>query len=114
MDIKTEHKEGILVFHLDGNLLGEHANAPVMEKLKESLDAGNNKVLFNLQDLKFINSTGLGMLLTALTKTRNAGGEMTLVNIPEQMNKLLVMTKLLDIFSINTSEEEGISFLKKA
>ena len=114
MDIKTEQKEGALVFYLNGNLLGEHANAPVMEKLKESLEAGNNKVLFNLSDLKFINSTGLGMLLTALTKTRNAGGEMTLTNVPEQMNKLLVMTKLKDIFNVHENEAAGLSFLQKA
>jgi anti-sigma B factor antagonist len=114
MDIKTEQKEGVLVFYLNGNLLGEHANAPVMEKLKAGLEVGNNKVLFNLTDLKFINSTGLGMLLTALTKTRNAGGELTLTNVPEQMNKLLVMTKLKDIFNIQADEESGINFLKSA
>jgi anti-sigma B factor antagonist len=114
MDIKTEQKEGVLVFYLNGNLLGEHANAPVMEKLKASLEAGNNKVLFNLSELKFINSTGLGMLLTALTKTRNAGGELTLTNVPEQMNKLLVMTKLKDIFNIHADEDSGMSFLKSA
>lgn len=112
MDIKTDLKEGVLVFYLDGNLLGEHANAPVMDKLKENLEAGNNKVLFNLSTLKFINSTGLGMLLTALTKARNAGGELTITNVPEQMDKLLVMTKLKAIFNIHDSEEAGIGFLK--
>ena len=114
MDIKTEQKEGVLVFFLNGNLLGEHANAPVMEKLKASIDEGNKKVLFNLGELKFINSTGLGMLLTALSKTRNAGGEMTLTNVPDQMNKLLVMTKLKDVFNVHESEEAGIAFLQNA
>ncbi len=114
MDIKTELKDGVLVFYLNGNLLGEHANAPVMEKLKSSIEEGNNKVLFNLSDLKFINSTGLGMLLTALTKTRNASGEMTLTNVPEQMSKLLVMTKLKDIFNLHENEAAGIAFLQNS
>lgn len=114
MDIKTEQKQGVLVFYLNGNLLGEHANEPVMETLRNNLEAGHNKVLFNLAELKFINSTGLGMLLTALTKTRNAGGELTLTNVPEQMSKLLVMTKLKDIFNVHESEASGLDFLKSA
>ncbi|MCS6819775.1 MAG: STAS domain-containing protein [Chitinophagales bacterium] len=112
MEIKTELKDDVLIFYLNGNLLGEHANAPVMQKLKETIESGKNKILFNLSELKFINSTGLGMLLTALTKARNAGGELTLTNVPEQMNKLLIMTKLKDIFNIHPDEKSGLEFLK--
>lgn len=66
--MNKEIKEGVLVITLEGNLLGEHSNAPVMAMIKESLDAGNKKVLFNLARMQFINSTGLGMLLTAVSK----------------------------------------------
>lgn len=109
--MKNELKNGILVISLDGNLLGEHSNAPVMELLKSNLDTGTKKVLFNLSEMKFINSTGLGMLMTALTKTRNAGGELALCGIPDQMKKLLQMTKLESLFPVHADEGAAISFL---
>jgi len=70
-----------------------------MEMIKKSIDAGHKKVLFNLSGMKFINSTGLGMLLTAVSKVRNAGGELALCDLPEQMKKLLQMTKL-EVYSL--------------
>src|SRR4051812_25269881 len=110
--MKNEVKDGVLVIYLEGNLLGEHTNGPVLELIKQSLEAGNKKVLFNLADMKFINSTGLGMLLTAVSKTRNSGGELALCALPEQMKKLLQMTKLESVFNVKASEAEGVSFLK--
>lgn len=111
MEIKKELKDGVAVIYLSGNLLGENANGPVLDYLKEQLDAGNKKVLFNLTDLKFINSTGLGMLMTAIARVRNAGGEMYLCNVPEIMTKILKMMKLDSTFPIAASEQEAVTHL---
>jgi anti-sigma B factor antagonist len=110
--MKNELKDGVLVITLEGNLLGEHTNNPVIDFLKEQIEKGNKKILFNLGEVKFVNSTGLGMLLTAITKTRSAGGEMTLSNLPDQMKKLLQMTKLENIFNAQSDEAAGIAYLK--
>ena len=110
--MKNEIKDGVLVISLEGNLLGEHTNAPVMEIIKENLESGHKKVVFNLAEMKFINSTGLGMLLTAVTKTRNAGGEMALCSLPEQMKKLLQITKLESVFHTKPDETSAIAYLK--
>ena len=112
--MKHETKDGVLVISLEGNLLGEHTNAPVMELIKQSIEGGNKKVLFNLSEMKFINSTGLGMLLTAVSKTRNAGGELALCALPDQMKKLLQMTKLEGVFHSKPDEASAITFLKGA
>ncbi|MBP6731688.1 MAG: STAS domain-containing protein [Chitinophagales bacterium] len=110
--MKNEIKDGVLVISVEGNLLGEHSNAPVMEMIQNAIAGGNKKVLFNLAEMKFINSTGLGMLLTAVSKTRNAGGEVALCSLPEQMTKLLHMTKLGSAFIVKANEEEALTFLK--
>ena len=112
--MKNELKDGVLVITLEGNLLGEHSNAPGLALIKENVDAGNKKVCFNLARMQFINSTGLGMLLTAVSKTRNAGGEVVLCSLPEQMRKLLQMTKLEGAFVVKTTEDEAIAHLKGA
>ncbi len=111
MEIKKEVKNGIAVIYLSGNLLGENANGPVLDYLKQQLEEGNKKVLFNLSDLKFINSTGLGMLMTAIARTRNAGGEMYLCNVPEIMTKILKMMKLDSTFPTAASEQEAVARL---
>ncbi len=111
MEIKKEVKDGIAVIYLSGNLLGENANGPVLDFLKQQLDAGNKKVLFNLTDLRFINSTGLGMLMTAVARVKNAGGEMYLCNVPEIMTKILKMMKIEATFPIAASEQEAVAQL---
>lgn len=111
MEIKKEVKDGVAVIYLSGNLLGENANGPVLDYVKEQLEGGVKKVLFNLTDLKYINSTGLGMLMTSLAKVKNAGGEMYLCNVPELMTKILKMMKLESAFSISASEEEAVKSL---
>ena len=110
--MKNEIKDGVLVISLEGNLLGEHTNAPVMELIKKNIEDGNKKVVFNLAEMKFINSTGLGMLLTAVTKTRNAGGELALCSLPDQMKKLLQITKLESVFNTQPDEASAIAWLK--
>lgn len=110
--MKNELKDGVLVISLEGNLLGENTNGPVMDLIKQNIEAGTKKVLFNLADMKFINSTGLGMLMTALSKTRNAGGELALCGLPEQMRKLLQMTKLETLFPVYGDEAAALTFLK--
>jgi anti-sigma B factor antagonist len=111
MEIKKEVKDGVAIIYLSGNLLGENANGPVLEYLKTQLDGGIKKVLFNLTDLKYINSTGLGMLMTAIARVKNAGGQMYLCNVPELMTKILKMMKLESTFPIATSEEEAVQSL---
>jgi|JI10StandDraft_1071094.scaffolds.fasta_scaffold110669_2 anti-sigma B factor antagonist len=112
MEIRKEVKEGVVVIYLTGNLLGEHANGPVLDFVKQNIEAGNKRVLFNLTDLKFINSTGLGMLMTSLARVRNAGGELILCNLPEIMTKLLKMMKLDTTFLIASDEADAIDRLK--
>jgi anti-sigma B factor antagonist len=109
MEIKKEVKDGVAVIYLSGNLLGENANGPVLEYLKEQIESGTKKVVFNLTDLKFINSTGLGMLMTAMARVKNAGGEMYLCNVPEIMTKILKMMKLDTTFNIAQSEQAAVS-----
>ncbi len=111
MEIRKELKDGITIIYLSGNLLGENANGPVLDYLKAQLEAGHKKVLFNLTDLKFINSTGLGMLMTAIARVRNAGGEMYLCNVPEMMTKILKMMKLDSTFPTAATEPEAVSHL---
>lgn len=111
MEISRIIESGITILSLSGNLLGEKDAAPIMEAVSKSLDHKSNRFVLDLGDMKYINSTGLSVLLTVLTKSRNAGGEMVIINIPEQLSNLLKITKLSDVFPQASSKEEAIASL---
>ncbi len=115
MEINKKIDQGILTVYLTGNLLGEHANGPVLELVRENLAEGVNKMVFSLKDVKFINSTGFGMFMSALARVRNAGGELILAEVPDNVQKLMNMMKLESIFLISATEldaTERLALLK--
>ena len=111
MEINSSVKENNVFIQLNGNLLGENANGPVLDFIKEKLAAHKNFAI-DLSDVKYINSTGLGMFISAQVRINNAGGKLALYNMPENILKLLKMMKLDATFLIVNSEEDAINALK--
>jgi anti-sigma B factor antagonist len=111
--MKSENKDGVLVIFLEGNVLGEHIKGSIMDLIHSNIEAGNKKLIFNMADMKYIDSIGLGALLSAVSKVRTAGGVTVLCNLPDQMTKLLKMTKLESAFNQQPNEEGAIAFLSK-
>jgi len=109
--ISTSDKH-IVIYHLDGNLIGETDGLAMTESLNEKLEEGFKQIIINLSDLQHINSSGLGVLITLLTKARKVGGEVVLANPSTYIQNLLLITKLNTIFQIHTSTEEAIEAYK--
>jgi len=68
--------------------------------------------IIDISELRYINSSGIGVLITILTKFRNKGGEVYLMNPSESVSKLLLITKLNAIFQIIKSEEDVLKKIK--
>ena len=98
---------------LSGNLLGEKDTTPILDSINVSLENDSFKFIVDLEELKYINSTGLSVLLTILTKSRNANGDLVLINLPEQLVSLLQITKLSDVLPQAASVEDAKSLFKK-
>lgn len=98
MEINRISEGNITVLSLKGNLLGEKDSEPILKTVENSIDNGSNLFAIDLKELQYINSTGLSVLLTILTKSRNAGGNICIYNVPEQLQKLLTMTQLDKVF----------------
>jgi anti-sigma B factor antagonist len=110
---KHELIDGLLVINFAGDLIGEQSGPELMEVINDRI---NDKVLFaaiDISDIRYINSSGIGVLITILTKFRNKGGEVILVNPSEHVKKLLVITKLNAIFTIVNTLEEAKATIKK-
>jgi len=104
--------DNILILTLKGDLIGENNGPELVNVVNDQLHDNVNLCAVDLSDVRYMNSSGIGVLITLLTKFRNQEGEMILVKPSEKIEKLLLITKLNNIFSIVESKEEAIELLK--
>ncbi len=112
MNYEKELIDNTLILKLAGDLIGENNGPGLVEVLNQYISKGVNKCIIDVSDVRYMNSSGIGLLITILTKLRNKEGEVVLLNPSEQVKKLLVITKLNNIFSIFDTKEEALQHLK--
>lgn len=108
MEFKHEIKGNTLVLKLTGDLIGEDNGAAIIGVVVEALQQRVASCLVDISGLRYINSSGIGVLITILTKFRNKNGEVYLMKPSESVQKLLVITKLNNIFHMVQTESEVI------
>ena len=113
MIFEQEIKENLLILRLSGDLIGEDNGANILDKVNTAIQDNLRICVIDISKLRYINSSGIGVLITILTKFRNKGGEVYLMKPSETVQKLLVITKLNAIFQIVQNEEEVFKTAKK-
>ena len=113
MIFEHETKDNILTFKLSGDLIGEDNGTNLLEIVNNAIQQKVLSCVIDISKLRYINSSGIGVLITILTKFRNKGGEVYLMRPSESVQKLLVITKLNAIFQIIQSEAELLKVVKK-
>lgn len=103
------HTSDTGTFVLSGNLIGETDGINITESFMEQLDHGVRNFVLDLSSLQHINSSGLGVFITLLTKARKVGGEVALAGPSSYIRNLLMITKLNTIFHIHASVEEALT-----
>jgi len=91
---------------MEGDLIGDEVGSIIAELVSDSVEAGIKTVVIDLEKVRYISSSGLGLLITLLTKMKNAGGELFLTAPSEHVKKLLLITKLNGIFKVVESVKE--------
>lgn len=104
--------DGILYLRLTGDLIGSPDSQQILQIVNEYLGDAIQFCAIDLSAVRFINSTGIGVLVSVLTKFRNQGGELVLINPSEQLQKLLLITKLNAIFTIAADDVSAAEQLK--
>jgi len=103
-----ENNQNISIFYLEGEIIEKTQALDLITKVEELLEANKNKIIFNLKALKYINSTGLSVIISLFTKCRNANGELILAEESNKVKELMVMTKLNSIFTVKKNTEEAL------
>ena len=81
----------------------------IRNKVREILKEGGKKIILNLGDVNYIDSSGIGELVSTFTTVTNAGGQLKLLNLTKKIQELLAITKLLTVFSVYQSEQEAVA-----
>ena len=108
MNFSVDERYNAVVISLKGNVMGGPDGAGMLEQLHELKDAGKKHIVVDLSKVKFMNSSGLGMLISGMTTMRNAGGDLRLTNAAERIRSLLIITKLITVFKHFDSVDEAV------
>lgn len=109
MKIDETFLDDVVVLELSGKIMGGPDATLLNDKLHEYIEGGKTKIIADLKKVNWMNSSGLGILIGGLTTMRNNGGDLKLINIPDRIQSLLMITKLLTVFESFDSLEQAIA-----
>ena len=89
---------GVTIVDLSGRIVLGDGSTALRDLVRNLISAGNKKILLNLRNVDYIDSSGLGELVSAFTSMRSQGGELKLLNLTKRVRALLQITKLLTVF----------------
>ena len=113
MQIAERESGAVTVLDLSGKItLGEDGNL-LKDKLQSLLHQNKKNILFNLAQVSYVDSAGLGAIVSAYTTVTREGGSLKLANVTKKLQDLLSITKLLTVFETFDSEEEALRSYKK-
>ncbi len=98
----------VTVVDFSGKITLGEGSALVRKTVRALLEEQKTKLLIDLGDVDYIDSAGIGELVTAFTAVKNRGGELKLLNLTRKVKDLLQITKLYTVFDVHSSETEAI------
>jgi anti-sigma B factor antagonist len=97
---------------MNGRITLGEGSVILREAVKDLIAKGQKKILLNLGDVTYIDSSGIGELVSAFTSVRNQGGELKLLNLTKKVHDLLQITKLYTVFDIKDDEASAVQSYK--
>jgi anti-sigma B factor antagonist len=111
MSLKAVSREvgGVTVIDLDGRITLGDGSALLRDLIRENLSKGHMKLVLNLEAISYLDSTGLGELVSGYRFVKSSGGELKLLNLNKKMTDLLQVTKLYTVFDIHNNESQAVA-----
>jgi anti-sigma B factor antagonist len=107
--IRTEGN--IIVAALSGEIIDRSQAQNLFDEIEKKVLDGHVRFVFDLSEVKYLNSTGLNVLINVLTKARKNGGELVIAGISKKVNELLLITKLNTVFIVTNTVDEALERL---
>jgi anti-sigma B factor antagonist len=108
MKISTRQVDGITIVDCSGRITLGEGSITLRDTVSGLLAKGQKKILLNLGDVNYIDSSGIGELVSAFTTVRKQGGELKLLNLTKKVHDLLQITKLYTVFDVKDDETAAV------
>ena len=107
MTIITRQAGDVAIVDISGRIVLGEESAALRNLVCDLTSKGHKKILFNLGDVSYIDSSGLGHLVSAFTSVRKQGGELKLLNLTKKVHDVMQITKLYTVFDV--MDDEGVA-----
>jgi anti-sigma B factor antagonist len=111
MDLRVTYRDAgsITVVDIGGRITLGEGSALLRKTIRDLLDEQRTKILLNLADVNYIDSSGIGELVSAFTTVKNRGGDLKLLHLTKKVHDLLQLTKLFTVFDVYSDEHTALS-----
>jgi anti-sigma B factor antagonist len=113
MKIKEKIENHVAVLTLSGKMMGGPETTALHDHIKGLISDGISKVVIDLGEVKWMNSSGMGVMMACMTTLNNAKGKLVLARVSEKVNSLLMITQLIKVFETFETVERATSSLAK-
>ena len=112
MKVSTRQQGDVAIVDLSGQIKLGEGSSVLRDTVKDLAAKGHKRILLNLGDVTYIDSSGVGELVAAFTSVRNQGGELKLLNLTKKVHDLLQITKLYTVFQVMDDEAAAVAAFK--
>ena len=109
MKVKIRQVDDVTILDLSGRITLGEGSVTLRDSVRDLVAKGTKHILLNLEDISYIDSSGIGELVSAFTSVKNAGGELKLLNLTKKVHDLLQITKLYTVFDIKDDEATAVA-----
>ena len=114
MKLKTRQVDGVTILDCSGRITLGEGSVQLRDAVRDLLAKGSKQILLNLGEVTYIDSSGIGELVSAYTTVKNQGGDLKLLNLTKKVHDLLQITKLYTVFDVKDDEASAIASFARA
>ena len=108
-EILEDRQGDVLVLNLKGELMGGDEAKDFQDRIYRAIEEEDEKIVVRLDGVSWMNSSGLGMLMGALTTLRSSGGDLKLAHVPERVHRPIVVTKLDRVLAMYDTVADAVA-----
>ena len=112
LSIKERQAGDVTILDMDGKVTIGEGSVALRTAIRRLLEEGKKKILLNLGGVGYIDSSGIGELVSSFTAINKEGGQLKLLNLTQKLQDLLGITKLLTVFDVYDSESDALGSYK--
>ncbi|MGA7915682.1 MAG: STAS domain-containing protein [Candidatus Acidiferrales bacterium] len=102
----------VVIVDFSGKITLGEGSATLRKTVRELVDTGSKKILLSLYDVDYIDSSGIGELVSAYTTVKNANGELKLLHLTKRVHDILQITRLFTVFDVQSEEGAAVRSFK--